>query len=157
MQDYDAAFQNAVKSFNARMRAVVTGPVSSGVGTPVSWYSEGERPKEPVYPYVSATILRLGSYDRGRRKLRTRIQVDVFTTHHLQGLARRIAGRMLTELGIRLDNDIQACDVAQIDGESGQDIPQLEMELEVQYGWEPASDPDPAVTHLFTEFLLFHH
>ena len=154
LQDYDAALQNAVKSFNVRMRAVCAALGISGVT--VTWYPEGEKPQVPTYPCVTASIIRLGTWDAGRCKLRTRIQIDVWTNDRQQALARRIAGRLLTGLGISLDSSRPACDIAQTDSESGLSIPQREMELELRFGWEPNGDPDPAITHLFAEFDLFH-
>lgn len=154
LQDYDAALQNAVRSFNVRMRAVCAALGLPGVT--VNWYPEGEKPQVPAYPCVTATILRLGAWDARRCKLLTRIQVDVWTNDRQAALARRIAGRLLTGLGISLDSLRPACDVPQTDTESGQSIPQREMELALRFGWEPAGDPDPAITHLFAEFDLFH-
>lgn len=155
LQDYDDALQNAVKSFNVHMRSIAD-EISTDLAITCEWYP-GDKPEEPVYPHICGWFLRLGDPNAGRKKMKSRIQVDVFTNQRQEALARRIAGRVFKKLGIDIVNTVMECDIPQVDYENpGNPTPLHEMTLEALYGWEDQSDQDPAVTHLFTEFFLFH-
>lgn len=221
IQDYNAALQNAVKSFNVAMRAAcaavsqqmllttvsaspsptatvftvanigliqagfpiwvtvsgspvyttvtsvsgsaITVPnlgaapsAGANVGQTVTWYPEGAKPAVRNYPHVTAQFLRLGSYNARRQRLMSEVQIDIFTNDQHQADARRIAGNLLVALGISIDNPLQFAEITQTDSESGYNLPLLPMDLILLRGFESLGDPDPSVTHLFSEFQLFH-
>lgn len=155
IQDYNTALQNAVKSFNVAMRAACN-TVSTSLGQTVTWYPEGAKPAVRSYPHVTAQFLRLGSYNARRQRLMSEVQIDIFTNDQHQADARRIAGKLLVAIGISVDNPLQFAEITQTDSESGYSLPLLPMDLILLRGFESLGDPDPSVTHLFSEFQLFH-
>lgn len=163
-QDYGTAYQNAVHSFNTRMRAACEA-VSEALGVTVHWYPEGQKPPVPEteddppgpqYPHVTAQFLRVGSWDARRKRLRSYLQIDVFTNQYRQKLAWQIAGQLMEALGFQLNTDRLFCEVTQTDTTSGLQTPLYPMDLEQLQGWEAFGDKDPAVTHLVSEFYLIH-
>lgn len=149
IQGYDKAFQNAVTSFNAKMRAVCT-------AIPVLWLPNGKRPKTPTYPFVTAQFLRIGTWDTARFRLRSRLQIDVFSNDAGPAEARRMSGKVMSGLGFSMDTYYMMAEIPQIDSESTPAIPLLPMDLEYVQGFEDFGDTDPNVTHLMAEFNLYH-
>lgn len=155
LQGYDIAFQNAVSSFNVRMRAVC-GTASTALGITILWQPEGARPQVPTYPFVSAQFLRLGTWDANLKRFRSRVQIDVFSNDASPAYARQMSGKILTELGFDPNTIIPYCEIVQTDSERTPPIPLLPMDLEYAIGFEKYDDDDPNVTHLAAEFNLYH-
>lgn len=149
LQGYDTAFQNAMTSFNTKMRAVCN-------TYSVLWQPNGVRPKPPTYPFVTAQFIRVGTWDDQRFRLRSRVQIDIFSNDAGPAQARRLAGQILTGLGFTLDTYLMMAEIPQTDSERVPAIPLLPMDLEYVQGFEDFGDTDPNVTHLMAEFNLYH-
>jgi hypothetical protein len=160
LQAWPDAIQNSCTSFNARLRAIATA-ISGTLGATVQFYPHGQKPDVPAYPYLSAWFLNTGDWDSARRKLLTRIQLDVYTTGSQLGQAQRIAGLVFKNFGFDPVLSVMGCNVSQTDYEAAKAIPPRtalplhDMQLEIQNGWESQPDEDPAVSHLFTNLNLY--
>lgn len=161
LQSWPDAIQNSCTSFNAKMRSVVAA-VNLNIPASVTWYPHGQKPAVPSYPYLTAWFLNTGDWDAARRKLRTRIQLDLFTTGSQLGLSQRIAGQVYKILGYDSVLSIMECAVPQTDYEAAKAVPARvalplhDMSLELRSGWETQPDEDPEVSHLFTNLILYY-
>ena len=135
------AVMNGVENWN-RYAYAKTSVLAASLDPLLNW-ANGFKAEKPIYPYIGTWFLRRGDWNKRRRRLESRIQVDVWTSQNKRGLAWRIANGLLDELGFETGLKIMEVQIPQLDYAGGTGVQLIDMILEYRFGFEPIDDPTP--------------